>query len=72
MKKQKITRKWNNWATAEEIADIWKLSKRRVLQIIADMSFFETVSRGNLVTLAFDERGKTSIRNIPIYKIIDI
>lgn len=71
MKRQKIIRSWENWATAEEISSIWRVTKRRVLQIIADMTFFEKVARGNLVTMVLDERGKTSIRNIPIYKIID-
>jgi len=51
-------RKWDNWATVEEISFLWKVSKRRVQQIIAA----NDVNKAILVT-------QDPIKAVPIYQL---
>ena len=34
---EKTQRTWSGWATVEELADYWKITKRRVQQILSEL-----------------------------------
>ena len=42
-------RMWQNWATVEELSEKWKVSKRRVQQILKELGLL--VDRGHLITI---------------------
>ncbi len=61
---QKTERIWENWTSVVHLALIWKLSKRRVQQIIAK---YESDNRLMSGSLTFYDNDR--VYTVPIYKL---
>ena len=59
-------RVWDNWATSSEISQIWKVSQRRVQQLLVEINAQGLLDVGVLV----QDIGSTNPVSMPIYRRI--
>ena len=57
-------RSWDNWATSAEISQIWKVSQRRVQQLLVELNAQGVLEVGVLVM----DIGGTNPVSMPIYR----
>lgn len=60
-------RTWVNWASTNEISQIWKVSQRRVQQILKGLNEKDLLEVGVLVV----DIGGTNPVSMPIYRRIE-
>jgi len=60
-------RTWSNWATSNEISKIWKVSQRRVQQILVEINAQSLLEIGVLV----QDIGGLNPVSMPIYRRIE-
>ena len=63
-RKIKIYQTWKNWASSNELAQLWNLSQRRVQQILVDLRTENLLEVGVLVI----DIGSTNPVSMPIYR----
>lgn len=61
------SRTWVNWASTNEISQLWKVSQRRVQQILKDINKQGLLDVGVLVV----DIGGTNPVSMPIYRRIE-
>ncbi len=60
------SRMWTNWASTNEISQLWKVSQRRVQQILKELNAQSLLDVGVLVI----DIGSTNPVSMPIYRRI--
>ncbi|MCK5615656.1 hypothetical protein KAR91_78050 [Candidatus Pacearchaeota archaeon] len=60
-------RTWVNWASTNEISQLWKVSQRRVQQILKELNAQSLLDVGVLVI----DIGSTNPVSMPIYRRIE-
>lgn len=66
-KKIKKWRTWDNWASTNEISMLWKVSQRRVQQILVEINAQGLLDVGVLVI----DIGSTNPVSMPIYRRLE-
>ncbi len=64
---KKMERKWDHWATVEDLSKRFDISKRRVQQILAKN--IDLVERAVLVRVKMYGSGINEMQSIPIYRM---
>lgn len=66
-KKSTKFRTWDNWASTNEISQLWKVSQRRVQQILVEINAQGLLDVGVLVI----DIGSTNPVSMPIYRRLE-
>ncbi len=66
-KKTTKFRTWSNWASTNEISQLWKVSQRRVQQILVEINTQGLLDVGVLVI----DIGSTNPVSMPIYRRLE-